>query len=183
MKHDWRFCYPKLVDSSSFREISVRNDVEILFSRSCCCYLNIGGSNDVYKLRCPNIEAFFPSNSSIQQSSHYNPIHKQQTNIINMSDYKPTEHDGLKQDGTPDKRVGTGRKFTPLFHPTIRYHQQYGANRTTEFAQGKVDPVEAGKQGGKSSGVTGDSDDTGSSGNKSGGSGSGRKFFSFLHSF
>ena len=23
-------------------------------------------------------------------------------------DYKPTEHDGLKKDGTPDKRVGTG---------------------------------------------------------------------------
>jgi hypothetical protein len=28
-----------------------------------------------------------------------------------MSDtYKPTEHDGLKQDGTPDQRVGTGRQ-------------------------------------------------------------------------
>lgn len=37
------------------------------------------------------------------------------TYIINMSTYKPTEHDGLKQDGTQDKRVGTG-----------------------EFAQGKV---------------------------------------------
>ena len=57
-------------------------------------------------------------------------------------DYKPTEHDGLKkvrkshflsirlinQDGTPDKRVGTG-----------------------EFAQGKVDPHEAGKKGGQTS--------------------------------
>ncbi|KAJ0109368.1 hypothetical protein J7T55_000293 [Diaporthe amygdali] len=49
-----------------------------------------------------------------------------------MSDYKPTENDGLKQDGTPDKRVGTG-----------------------QFAQGKVDPHEAGAQGGKSSGTTG----------------------------
>ncbi|KAF3768707.1 hypothetical protein M406DRAFT_337085 [Cryphonectria parasitica EP155] len=47
-----------------------------------------------------------------------------------MSDYKPTEHDGLRQDGQPDKRVGTG-----------------------EFAQGKVDPHEAGKQGGKASGL------------------------------
>ncbi|KAF2034242.1 hypothetical protein EK21DRAFT_57032 [Setomelanomma holmii] len=65
-----------------------------------------------------------------------------------MSDtYKPTEHDGLKQDGTPDKRVGTG-----------------------EFAQGKVDPVEAGKQGGHTSGTG--SDDTGSSG--SGGSAKGQ---------
>ncbi|KKY34514.1 hypothetical protein UCDDA912_g05517 [Diaporthe ampelina] len=50
-----------------------------------------------------------------------------------MSDYKPTEHDGLKQDGTPDKRVGTGQ----------------------EFAQGKVDPHEAGAQGGKTSGTSG----------------------------
>ncbi|KAK3113478.1 hypothetical protein LTR53_009191 [Teratosphaeriaceae sp. CCFEE 6253] len=60
-----------------------------------------------------------------------------------MSDYKPTEHDGLRKDGQPDGRVGTG-----------------------EFAQGKVDPVEAGKKGG----ATGDSgsDDAGSGG--SGGS-------------
>lgn len=28
----------------------------------------------------------------------------------NMSDYKPTEHGGLRQDGQPDQRVGTGRK-------------------------------------------------------------------------
>ncbi|KAF2431762.1 hypothetical protein EJ08DRAFT_733132 [Tothia fuscella] len=54
-----------------------------------------------------------------------------------MSDYKPTEHDGLKQDGTPDKRVGTG-----------------------QFAQGKVDPHEAGKQGGKASGGSGGSGDS-----------------------
>ncbi|KAI3394542.1 hypothetical protein diail_2591 [Diaporthe ilicicola] len=57
-----------------------------------------------------------------------------------MSDYKPTEHDGLKQDGTPDKRVGTG-----------------------QFAQGKVDPHEAGAQGGKSSGTPGGAD-TGATG-------------------
>lgn len=25
-----------------------------------------------------------------------------------MSDYKPTEHGGLRQDSQPDKRVGTG---------------------------------------------------------------------------
>ncbi|MCJ1483905.1 hypothetical protein MMC06_004073 [Schaereria dolodes] len=47
-----------------------------------------------------------------------------------MSTYKPTEHGGLKEDGTPDKRVGTG-----------------------EFAQGKVDPHEAGKAGGQTSGT------------------------------
>ncbi|CAN8105475.1 unnamed protein product [Discula destructiva] len=58
-----------------------------------------------------------------------------------MSDYKPTEHDGLKQDGTPDKRVGTG-----------------------EFAHGKVDPVEAGKQGGQTGGSTGSDDASGATG-------------------
>ncbi|KAG9664086.1 hypothetical protein KCU64_g914, partial [Aureobasidium melanogenum] len=60
--------------------------------------------------------------------------------------YKPTEHGGLREDGQPDKRVGTG-----------------------EFAQGKVDPHEAGKQGGHSSG--GSSEFTGSSGGSSGGNG------------
>ncbi|MCJ1287046.1 hypothetical protein MMC26_006393 [Xylographa opegraphella] len=50
-----------------------------------------------------------------------------------MSQYKPTEHDGLKQDGTPDKRVGTG-----------------------EFAHGQVDPHEAGKAGGQTSGSSGE---------------------------
>lgn len=60
-----------------------------------------------------------------------------------MSDYKPTEHDGLRKDGQPDQRVGTG-----------------------EFAQGKVDPVEAGKKGGNTSGSgsSEDSADSGSSG-------------------
>jgi hypothetical protein len=69
-----------------------------------------------------------------------------------LTDPFSSENDGLKQDGTPDKRVGTG-----------------------EFAQGKVDPVEAGKQGGKSSG-DGDGDGgSGSVGSGSGGSGSGRE--------
>ena len=44
--------------------------------------------------------------------------------------YDPiTEHAGLKQDGTPDKRVGTG-----------------------EFAQGQVDPHAAGQKGGLAAG-------------------------------
>jgi len=51
-----------------------------------------------------------------------------------MSDYKPTEHDGLRKDGQPDQRV-----------------------QQTEFAHGKVDPVEAGKKGGSTTG-TGSSD-------------------------
>ncbi|KAG9522057.1 hypothetical protein KCU71_g331, partial [Aureobasidium melanogenum] len=59
--------------------------------------------------------------------------------------YKPTEHGGLKEDGTPDKRVGTG-----------------------QFAQGQVDPHEAGKQGGQAGGS---SESTGSSGGSSGGNG------------
>jgi hypothetical protein len=57
-----------------------------------------------------------------------------------------TEHGGLKEDGTPDKRVGTG-----------------------QFAQGQVDPHEAGKQGGQSSG--GSTESTGSSGGSSRGNG------------
>lgn len=40
-----------------------------------------------------------------------------------------TEHDGLRQDGQPDKRT-----------------------QQSEFAYGKVDPHEAGKKGGHSSG-------------------------------
>ncbi len=57
-----------------------------------------------------------------------------------MSDYKPTEHGGLRQDGQPDKRVGTGGTFVhthtsththlhrphphphPPFHPTPTHH-------------------------------------------------------------
>ncbi|KAG5925858.1 hypothetical protein E4U42_003875 [Claviceps africana] len=76
-----------------------------------------------------------------------------------MSDYKPTEHDGLKQDGTPDKRVGTGGKFfqTPLL--------QDAADRMAEFAYGKVDPHKAGHEGGKTSGSGGGgSSETASSG-------------------
>ncbi len=51
------------------------------------------------------------------------------------------EHGGLKEDGTPDKRVGTG-----------------------QFAQGQVDPVEAGKLGGHTSGSGQTSDESGGSG-------------------
>ncbi|KAK9781670.1 hypothetical protein AB5N19_06102 [Seiridium cardinale] len=58
-----------------------------------------------------------------------------------MSDYKPTEHDGLRQDGKPDQRVGTG-----------------------EFAHGKVDPHDAGKKGGHTGGVGSSENDTVSSG-------------------
>ncbi|KAK5172916.1 uncharacterized protein LTR77_003038 [Saxophila tyrrhenica] len=63
-----------------------------------------------------------------------------------MSDYKPTEHDGLRKDGRPDQRVNTG-----------------------EFAAGKVDPHEAGKQGGHTSGggtSGGDSDSSSGGGGK-----------------
>jgi general stress protein YciG len=40
------------------------------------------------------------------------------------------------------------------------------ANQCTEFAQGKVDPVEAGKKGGNTSGGSADSDESGESGGK-----------------
>lgn len=56
--------------------------------------------------------------------------------------YSCLEHDGLRKDGQPDKRVGTG-----------------------EFASGKVDPVEAGKKGGSTSGGSSDDSSSGSGGN------------------
>ncbi|KFA81802.1 hypothetical protein S40288_07009 [Stachybotrys chartarum IBT 40288] len=62
-----------------------------------------------------------------------------------MSNYKPTEHDGLREDGKPDGRVGTG-----------------------EFAHGKVDSHQAGREGGKTtdtgSASTGGSTDSSGSG-------------------
>ncbi|KAF2763578.1 hypothetical protein EJ05DRAFT_496391 [Pseudovirgaria hyperparasitica] len=90
---------------------------------------------------------FQPNNYNLPRYNNFRA--KQPTLNTNMSDYKPTEHDGLRQDGQPDKRVGTG-----------------------QFAGGKVDPVEAGKAGGHSSGGTGDSSDsTTSSGAGGGGKG------------
>ncbi|CAF9930814.1 MAG: hypothetical protein GOMPHAMPRED_005746 [Gomphillus americanus] len=52
-----------------------------------------------------------------------------------MSDYKPSEHDGLRKDGQQDQRMNN------------------------EFAGGKVDPVEAGRKGGQSSGGSSDGSD------------------------
>ena len=52
-----------------------------------------------------------------------------------------SEHDGLKENGEPDGRVGTG-----------------------EFAHGKVDPVEAGKKGGEVGGSAGGEATSGGSG-------------------
>ncbi|ETS85152.1 hypothetical protein PFICI_03177 [Pestalotiopsis fici W106-1] len=64
-----------------------------------------------------------------------------------MSDYKPTEHDGKRLDGGVDKRVGTG-----------------------EFAHGKVDPHQAGKKGGHTSGgSSGGLESSGGSGGSGGG--------------
>lgn len=53
--------------------------------------------------------------------------------------FRVTEHDGLRKDGEPDQRVNTG-----------------------QFAQGKVDPVEAGKQGGQTGGQAGGENSGGS---------------------
>ncbi|KAF7890814.1 uncharacterized protein EAF01_010623 [Botrytis porri] len=80
--------------------------------------------------------------------------------------YKPTEHGGLKEDGTPDKRVGTGEFAYGQVDP-VEAGAKGGSTSdastespsTTgssgsgkgEFAHGKVDPVEAGKKGGQAS--------------------------------
>ncbi|OAL51659.1 hypothetical protein IQ07DRAFT_642589 [Pyrenochaeta sp. DS3sAY3a] len=71
--------------------------------------------------------------------------------------YKPTEHDGLKQDGTPDKRFAQG-KVDP--HEAGKSGGKTsgsgtgsgsGGSGSGEFAHGKVDPVEAGRKGGNTS--------------------------------
>jgi len=65
--------------------------------------------------------------------------------------YKPSEHDGVREDGQPDKRT-----------------------QQTEFAYGKVDPHEAGQQGGSiTGGSSGSSGSGGSGGSGSGGSAKG----------
>jgi general stress protein YciG len=90
--------------------------------------------------------------------------------------YKPTEHSGLKQDGTPDKRVGTGgtslslsRNFPLQCFKTLK--------PLLEFAQGKVDPHQAGQQGGQTSGSGSDSS-SGSTGSSGGSAKGGKSLFS-----
>ncbi|CCD47056.1 hypothetical protein BofuT4_uP039580.1 [Botrytis cinerea T4] len=74
--------------------------------------------------------------------------------------YKPTEHGGLKEDGTPDKRVGTGEfaygQVDPVEAGTKGGSTSDGSTESSgsgkgEFAHGKVDPVEAGEKGGQAS--------------------------------
>ncbi|THV46094.1 hypothetical protein BGAL_0417g00050 [Botrytis galanthina] len=75
--------------------------------------------------------------------------------------YKPTEHGGLKEDGTPDKRVGTGEfahgQVDPVEAGAKGGSTSDGSTESpsttgsSEFAHGKVDPVEAGKKGGQAS--------------------------------
>jgi hypothetical protein len=67
---------------------------------------------------------------------------------------------------------------TSVSAPAVRHHfiilpRQY-LTSVVEFAQGKVDPHEAGKEGGKTSGSGGDS--TSGSGSGSGGSAKGGEF-------
>jgi hypothetical protein len=63
--------------------------------------------------------------------------------------------------------VGTGRKQSS--HTLIL--DSHKSNISTEFAQGKVDPVEAGKQGGATGGETGGSSSGGSDNSGSSGKG------------
>lgn len=66
-----------------------------------------------------------------------------------MSDYKPTEHDGLKKDGTPDQRVKGNQGGDSSSDSSS--DNKGGNGGKGEFAGGKVDPVEAGKKGGQTS--------------------------------
>ena len=72
----------------------------------------LGESFWVYKV--PVIHASRHHQLNINHTHHHQhntPNHFKQPTTISMSDYKPTEHDGLRKDGQPDQRVGTGRKF------------------------------------------------------------------------
>ena len=80
------------------------------------------------------------------------------------------ENDGLRKDGQPDQRMNTGRKSIVFPYIYSLPCSAFGvANEHAEFAQGKVDPVEAGKQGGHASGDS--SNDNSSSGGSGGGKG------------
>jgi hypothetical protein len=60
-----------------------------------------------------------------------------------FSDFK-TEHGGLREDGSPDQRVGTGGMKLFFPHGGIKWL----TDPIPEFAQGKADPVKAGRIGG-----------------------------------
>lgn len=57
-----------------------------------------------------------------------------------MSDYKPTEHDGLKKDGTPDKRVA-GNQDSSSSSDSTSSSGNSGGSKSGEFAHGKVEYV------------------------------------------
>ena len=62
-----------------------------------------------------------------------------------MSDYKPTEHDGLKKDGTPDKRVAGNQDSSSSADSsssdqnTSSSGGNSGGSQKGEFAHGKVE--------------------------------------------
>lgn len=57
-----------------------------------------------------------------------------------MSDYKPTEHDGLKKDGTPDKRVAGNQDSDSTSTSTSDSSSgNSGGSKSGEFAHGKVE--------------------------------------------
>jgi hypothetical protein len=63
----------------------------------------------------PEQEQFFSSSTNIKTPPIIS-LHQSIKPTIKMSGtYKPTEHGGLKEDGTPDQRVGTGREFQVSF--------------------------------------------------------------------
>lgn len=59
-----------------------------------------------------------------------------------MSDYKPTEHDGLKKDGTPDKRVAGNQDSNTSSSSSSESTSSSGnsgGSKSGEFAHGKVE--------------------------------------------
>lgn len=64
-----------------------------------------------------------------------------------MSDYKPTEHGGLRQDGQPGMQFCNAWLLNTYLTMLVDQRVQQD-----QFAHGKADPHEAGKKGGSASG-------------------------------
>ena len=58
----------------------------------------------------PKHFCFFATSSIINHTFTHHFFDQLNSIFIMSGTYKPTEHGGLKEDGTPDKRVGTGGK-------------------------------------------------------------------------
>ncbi|KFY11768.1 hypothetical protein V491_07072 [Pseudogymnoascus sp. VKM F-3775] len=63
--------------------------------------------------------------------------------------YRPSNHQGLKEDGTPDKRMHYTETYRPSHHHGLKEDGTPDKRMNTgQFAHGKVHPHQAGQVGG-----------------------------------